>query len=116
AITSCVSTTTNRCWQNGCIRVGRHDHLWVEALAISVDERKNLALGNLDMLPAEQTRIDGPGTRSNHRQGDAQRCQHDGNSSPGTRISNPYLQDCDQGSADRSPQSKKQKYRCTGAN
>src|SRR5262245_5362127 len=103
AITSWVCTTTNRRLQNGCISVDRHYHLRVEALAISVDERKNLALGNLDMLPAEQTRIDGPGTRSYHRQGDTQCCQHDGNSGTDTRIGHPYFKDCDHCSADRSP-------------
>src|SRR5262245_44954828 len=65
---SCLRTTTNRRLQDSRIGVDRHRHLWDRALPLSADERKHLTLQNFETLPAEQTRIDGPGTRSDHRQ------------------------------------------------
>src|SRR5262245_58632646 len=96
-------TTTNRRFNDGRISVERHHHLGVEELMLLGDERENLVLRNLDMLSAEQTRIDGPCTRSYHRQGDTQCCQHDGNPSMDTKISNQYFDECDQRSTNRSP-------------
>src|SRR5262245_38803715 len=101
--TSCVRTTTNRRLPDRIPTVDRHDLLGEPALALSGDERQELALRHLEMLPAEQTCIDGPGTRSDHRQGGAQRCQEGRTPNIGTGIRHPYLHGCDQRSTDRSP-------------
>src|SRR5262245_29850306 len=98
-----MRTTTNRCLPDGIITVDQHCHLWEPALPLSADESTPLAFRHLEMLPAEDSRIDGPCTRSDHRQCGTQRCQHDGNPSAGARIRNPDFNDCDQRSTDRSP-------------
>src|SRR5262249_47812594 len=95
AMASCVRTTTNRRLQNGYIGVDRHHPQWEQALPIS-GVRGKLALGNLDMLPAEQTRIDRPCTGSYHRQCGTQCYQQDGNPATGTKISHQYFNSCDQ--------------------
>ena len=83
------ATTTNRRFNEGNISVGRHHHLWEDEHPFQEMKGKHLAVRNLEMFPAKQTRIDGPGTRSDHRQGDTQCCQHDGNPATGARISSP---------------------------
>ena len=57
-MTSRVRTTADRRLHHGLIGVDGQYNLWEQALLISGSERKYLALRNLDMLPAEQTRID----------------------------------------------------------
>ena len=84
--------------------------------------RKNLtAFWKIDVLPAKEAGIDGPGARSYHRQSRAQGSQYGGN--PGIarmrgipRDSDPYLNDGCQRSCHWSPQTDEKKYPHSGSN
>jgi hypothetical protein len=69
------------------------------------------------VLPAEEPRIDGPGTGSDHCQSGAKGGQNDGD--PGiarTRESDPQLGNGYESSAHWGPQADEKKYSCTRCN
>jgi len=76
-----------------------------------------LGFRNIDVLPAKEPGIDGPGTRSDHCQSGAKGGQNDGNPGiAGTRESDPHLSDGYQSSGHWGPQADEKKYSCTRRN
>ena len=76
-----------------------------------------LGFPNIDVLPAKEPGIDGPGTRSDHCQSGANGGQHDGNPGiAGTRESDPQLSEGYYSSSHWGPQADEKKYARTGCN
>jgi len=76
-----------------------------------------LRFPNIDVLPAIEPSIDGPGTRSDHCQRRAKAGQYDCNPGiAGTRESDPQLSDSYQSSGDWGPQADEKKYARSGCN
>lgn len=78
-------------------------------------KKTRLEFWKIDVLPAEQPRINGPGARSDHSQRCAEKCQHHGN--PGiagmrepSHQSDPHVHGGYQHSRNRAPQPEKKKY------
>ena len=71
-------------------------------------------ISNLDALPSEQQRIEGPGARSDQGQGSTQRCHHDPTPWMSKRDDIPQRVERHQRSHDRRSQAREQQYRQTG--
>ena len=71
----------------------------------------------MDVLPAEEPRVDGPGARSHHRQACAEHSEPDRNAGiAGVRESDPKLGEGQQRSGDRRPQTDEKKKPGRGRN
>jgi hypothetical protein len=76
-----------------------------------------LACRNIDVLPAEEPRIDGPGARSEHGQSGAKGRQNDGNPwITGARENDPRLNNGYDRSHHRGPQTDEENYPSTSCN